>query len=114
MKRLAEKLKSGAGESISEVLVSLLISALSLMILAGMIGASTRIVRRSRSALDTYYSQTNALAARSGNAVGNGTVTFTDDTGRTLHLAGEDSISVTYYAASAGADGDVVAYQVTP
>lgn len=50
------KLRSRAGESIAETLVALLISALALVMLAGVISASTRIVTSSREKLNKYYS----------------------------------------------------------
>lgn len=52
---IKRKLHSRAGESIGETLVAVLISALALVILAGAIGAATRIVTRSNAAVKTHY-----------------------------------------------------------
>ena len=52
---IRKKLNSQAGESIAETLVSLLIAALALVMLAGAMSASTNIVIRSRDKLDGYY-----------------------------------------------------------
>ncbi len=55
MKNLCRKLKSSAGETISEVLIALLISSLGLVMLAGMITAASNAVTTSRKTLETYY-----------------------------------------------------------
>ena len=55
MKKLYRKLKSSAGETISEVLIALLISSLGLVMLAGMITAASNAVTTSRKTLETYY-----------------------------------------------------------
>ena len=56
MKRIClKKLKSQAGESISEVLIALLISSLALVMLASMISATNNIVSKSKSTMEDYY-----------------------------------------------------------
>lgn len=55
MSGVSEKLKSRAGETLSEVLIALLIAALALTILANMISASSKMVLDSRSSLEKYY-----------------------------------------------------------
>ena len=55
MAKVTQKLKSSAGESIAEVLIALLISALALMMLAGMINAASNTVTTSREILEDYY-----------------------------------------------------------
>lgn len=52
---MKKKLRSRAGETISEVLVALLIASISLVMLAGMITASAHAIERSRKMLETYY-----------------------------------------------------------
>lgn len=58
---IKHKLHSKAGESIGETLIAVLISALALLILAGAIGAATRIMTRSNTAVKEHY---DADAAR--------------------------------------------------
>lgn len=55
MSRIREKLKNQAGETIAEVLVSLLISTVALMMLAVMITSAQNSVEKSREALEKYY-----------------------------------------------------------
>lgn len=55
------KLRSKSGESISETLVALLISALALVMLAGAIAAASRIVTKSRTQLKRYYNGNEVL-----------------------------------------------------
>ena len=52
---IKHKLHSKAGESIGETLIAVLISALALLILAGAIGAATRIMTRSNTAVKEHY-----------------------------------------------------------
>ena len=52
---IKRKLHSNAGESIGETLIAVLISALALVILAGAIGAASRIITRSNTAVKLHY-----------------------------------------------------------
>ena len=56
---LKRKLKSERGETLIEVLVAVLISALALMMFAGMISTSMRLTTESKNKLEDYY-KTNA------------------------------------------------------
>ena len=81
------KLKSRAGETLSETLVAVLISALALTMLAGAITSSANAVEKSRKKLDTYYSANEELIAGgveggsqadgAESAVSSGTLTVT-------------------------------------
>lgn len=59
---LLNKISSQKGESISETLVSLLISALALVMLAGAITSASRIVTGSRQKLEKYYEANEVMA----------------------------------------------------
>ena len=72
---LKKKLLNQAGESISEVLIALLISAVALMMLAGMITSTTNIITRSRNAVLEYIVAGNKLVDHSGTSE-EGTVSF--------------------------------------
>ena len=56
------KINSRAGESISETLVAVLISALALVMLAGAITTASRLVTQSRNRLESYYEANNVMA----------------------------------------------------
>ncbi|MGY3724849.1 hypothetical protein SAMN05421767_11515 [Granulicatella balaenopterae] len=56
-----DKLASQKGESIAEALIALLIVALGIVLLAIMISASTRIVKKSNERLEAMYQVTNQL-----------------------------------------------------
>lgn len=68
-KRLLNRLRSQSGESIAEVLVSLLISAVAVVLLVGMIGASTKVVLRSTRAMHAQYARTAGTRAASESSV---------------------------------------------
>ena len=53
---MMRKLKSRMGETLAEVLIALLISAIGMLMLATMIMSSSNSIERSRKALETYYS----------------------------------------------------------
>lgn len=80
-KRVIQKLRSRAGESIGETLVALLISSLALVMLAGAISAAGNMVTRSRTAMEQYHDGNAALANPSGGTL---TVTLVCDTDSTL------------------------------
>lgn len=72
------RLRSQAGESIGETLVSLLVAALALTMLAGAVSSAGRIVTLSRNKLNSYYSSANSVAQMSGTST-SGSVTITGD-----------------------------------
>ncbi len=59
---MINKLKSTSGESIAETLVSVLISAFALMMLAGTINTASNLITNSQTKLENYYQANNALA----------------------------------------------------
>ena len=96
--RIKEKLHNNKGESIAEVLVSLLISSLALVMLASMINSSSRIIQSSKVNMESYYSANNALEARTGTASGSGTLSIEDGSNKAVHLSyGGGTVSVNYY-----------------
>ena len=64
LERIGAKLRKRGGESITEVLVAVLISAVALTMLASMIAASTTMIQRSRSQMEKYYEGNRALDLR--------------------------------------------------
>ena len=66
-KRLGKKLRSRAGETISETLVSLLVASLALVMLAGAIAAATRVIVKSKNKLDSYYGESNTVAEQNSD-----------------------------------------------
>ena len=64
IKKIKNKLRSPAGESIGETLAALLIAALALTMLAGAVTASAKVVDRSRDTLDAYYSAQEGLTKK--------------------------------------------------
>ena len=76
-KQIIKKLNRQSGETLTETLVALLIAALALVMLAGMISSTTRIVTRSRTTMNSYYSMNNNLAEQ-GTAEDTATITIAD------------------------------------
>lgn len=68
MKKLKAKLKSLSGESIAEVMITLLIAALALTMLASVIFTSSKVITRSKANLAAYYDANNVLESQSGTA----------------------------------------------
>ena len=64
--RLQRKLRGCRGESIAEVLVAVLISALGLALLAGMISGAVNLIQSGEESMQEYVERENALAARTG------------------------------------------------
>lgn len=73
--RLCAKLKSRRGESLAEVLVALLISAVAVVLLSGMVGGSVRIIDRSTNAIQSRYARNNASNSVTGSLTVSGSGT---------------------------------------
>ncbi len=85
-KIMYEKIRGKSGETISETLVALLIAALALVMLAGAIGAATRIITNSRDRVNEYYDanqNSSGVVMMSGSA-GSGTYTIENEDGKTI------------------------------
>lgn len=65
-KRITAKLKGNAGESLAEVLISLLIAALALTMLASVISTSARIITKSKATMKDYYDASDELVEGAG------------------------------------------------
>ncbi len=112
----SRKWKSRSGESITEVLVALLISAVALVMLASMITASSRLITQSKDRMESYYKNSNSLADHGetgGGTVSTGVVRLTK--------AGEGESTVTVqewddvnYATNSSVKDPVVAYWPKP
>jgi Tfp pilus assembly protein PilV len=61
-KGIRRKLKGTAGESLAEVLISLLIAALALTMLASVISTSARLITRSKETMKSYYDGNDAVS----------------------------------------------------
>ena len=99
-RRLGAKLRSRAGESIGETLVSLLIAALALTMLAGAIASATKIITQSKAKMAEYYAGDGAMVA---HTVGDdATITMTNVPGQNvpadLAQLGPVSISARKYS----------------
>lgn len=103
------KLRSTAGESIAETLIAVLISALALVILAGAISATARIIIDSDNAMGRYYDMDANLATHSGtSSTLNVTISKTDSDGIVTQV--EPPRAVPCYENNAFANRTVVAY----
>ena len=102
MKKMMQKLRSRAGESISEVLIAMLVSALGLAMLAGVISTSVRIINNSKTTMKTFIQNENALEQRESSEY-DGLLTVSVD-GAPIKLTGEsaDKITVSYTNRSIG------------
>lgn len=102
LEKVNKKLRNRSGESISETLVALLISALALVMLAGAITTASRIVRVSRDKLGSYYTANENLATMTTSS-GELTMNFSNSS---------DDIIVDFYENNVfGEDKTVIAYK---
>lgn len=117
-KRIRKKLKSDAGESISEVLVALLISSLALVMLASMISTTQRIVSTSKEKMNQYYEANQVLdtmsesggdldmAISGGAAVNGSTGTTSLNFSESVSCYTNDTLGKNVYAYSAAAESE--------
>lgn len=71
--RLCAKLKSRRGESLAEVLVALLISAVAVVLLSGMVASSVRLIDKSTKTIQERYARNNASISVSNSLTVSGT-----------------------------------------
>ena len=110
-KKILKKIKNNSGETITEVLVALLISVLSLTLLAGMIAASVSMTDKSRKNITEYYSAENALEQKLGGQSQNTeTVSFKD--GNNDVKLSKSSITVYVYS-NGDTKNEVLSYSVS-
>lgn len=79
--KLKKRIRSRAGESIAEVLIAVIISALALSLLAGMIYGAKRLVETSKADTQNYVQAENLLSTHKGSA--------------DLVVSGDSNVSVT-------------------
>ena len=103
MKNIRKKLKSTAGESLAEVLIALLISALALVMLAEMINASANMIMRSRKTMEDYYTETPAQV--------NGYITLALSPADGEVTAENRKVSINQYTLHVGENKEVVYYE---
>lgn len=91
-----DKLRSAHGETITEVLVASLVIAFGSILLASMVVASTRIIKRSMEAYHLYTERHNAIEmlSVSGDSIKMGS--FTVGIGNPATITDEDSITIGY------------------
>ena len=109
MKRCKRKLRSRAGETLTETLVALLVAVIALAILAGMIMSSSNLIRNSRTRFDSYYEGNNALSSLE-NTVAGASVTISDGENdqRLTDAQTKDAIDVRY-----STNGKAAAYRIS-
>ena len=95
------KLKNNAGETIGETLVALLISSLSLVMLAGAISASVRVVTKSKEKMNNYYTANNNVEEKL-------------DAGKEITIQlGDNTLTVKSYINGEYNDKPVVSYRIS-
>ena len=112
MEKIRKKLKNQAGESLAETLVSLLIAALALVMLAGAISSASGVIIKSRDKLDKYYSanEENDGVVRMASGGTPGSMKMTDSSG----LVQDKTINIIYFKNDEFAKTPVVAYKSNP
>ena len=109
-----KKLKSKKGESISEVLIALLVSALAIVLLAGMINASSEMIRNSKEKIDQYVKAENGIVEQNedGPDTGSVTVRVNGQAAKLSDDAPDAGIQVEYYTNSESGRNAVRSYKV--
>ena len=107
-----KKLRSKAGETLTETLVALLIGTLALAMLASMIGSTSKIIEKTQGVLTEYYAAAAQLSSHektsSAVTVTKGQAAITDS--QFVLYGNSEKTPVTFYSTSA-ADTTVTAYE---
>ncbi|MBR2528032.1 MAG: hypothetical protein IKE58_06155 [Blautia sp.] len=109
---MKKKLNSQAGETIAETLISLLIAALALVMLAAAMSTSSGIIVRSREKLDEYYSaneeDSGVVIKKIGAGIGTGDIIVTDSSS----VIKEQNYPITYFKNDQFSKKPVIAYEM--
>ena len=109
------KIRNNAGETISETLVSLLISALALVMLAGAISAASTIVNRSRDRLNNYYDanqeEYGVVMMSESTETGSYSISVTEENGDSTNTPLVSGESINCYINNAFSNKPVVAFK---
>ncbi len=76
--RIRKKLRNQKGDSIAEVLIALLISALALVMLASMITSSANMITNSKDRMNAYYAESPNLAFPPADSTKTAEITMND------------------------------------
>lgn len=90
---LRSKVRSVRGESITEVLVSIVISGLAILMLATVIATAMNVNKSSREAMDRYYEANNNVVSNATTVTGTVTVSPAAG-GSAIAIASSDSVGV--------------------
>ena len=112
IKKIKKRLESRSGESIAEVLVAMMVSAVALVLLAYMIMSSTGMVEKSSKTMREYVNAENGVAIQGGTPDRVSHVSLSDN-GSAVKLTDETDASVTVdcYKINTG-DNAYVSYKV--
>lgn len=90
---LRSKVRSVRGESITEVLVSIVISGLAILMLATVIATAMNVNKSSREAMNNYYEANNNVVSNATTVTGTVTVSPAAG-GSAIAIASSDSVGV--------------------
>lgn len=107
--KVNNKLRSNAGESLTETLVALLIAALAIVMLAGAVSAASNMVLTARDKLDKYY-DANEIVVQMDRDGSSAEITITDKSSLTSKKIAEGDIL--YYRNDEFKKNPVVAYKL--
>ena len=107
------RLRTTRGESITEVLVAILVAGLAVLMLATVIAVAANSNAKSRDAMNEYFAANNNIAAETV-ANGTGSVSLADaNTNETVRLSTSSSISVNYYISEQYDDTPIATYDTS-
>ena len=101
---ISAKLAGTRGESITEVLVAIVISGLAILMLATVIATAVNVNQASRRAMNEYYAANNNVVVGGVSTTGSVSLTSGSDP---ISLADSDSVAVTCHIGTQ-ADGTLV------
>lgn len=113
MKRMKQKLRARAGETLTETLAALLVGVIALAILAGMVMSSSKLIHKSRTWLSVYYTSDAVLNSMKTADGTSAEVDIKDEAGNALRLTDaqtDDSIDVLLFKNSE--NSKVSAYRI--
>ena len=104
--------RGSRGESLTEVLVAIVVGALAILMLYTAITTSVSIAKSSRDNMDQYFEVNNKVVTKTGDTIPNGSAVLKDKNGDPVSLINSvGSTSVTFYKSTWNESNTIVLYE---
>ena len=111
LKALMSGKRGSRGESLVEVLASIVIGGLALLMLGMAIASAANMAMDSRKVMDDYYQASSTIASGSATSLGTGEIALTQGEGSLALVSSGESVKADYYTSNGLGSSTIVLYE---